>query len=131
MDYFATLEFGKTYHVYNQGNNGELLFLNGMNYQFFLDKYYHYIPPIADTFCNCLLPNHFLIRIKELDIIEKYDGLKKNLRGEYDLSKPFSNLFNSYSKSFNKLYKRRGKLFSQPFRRKVVKTEEYFTTLVY
>jgi putative transposase len=57
---------GKVYHVYNRTNNKEKLFLNDDNRLFFLKQYAKYITPIADTFCWCLLPNHFhfLIRIK-------------------------------------------------------------------
>jgi putative transposase len=55
-----------SYHVYNRANGSEKLFLSKENYRFFLEKYRLYTDPIADTFCYCLMPNHFhfLIRIK-------------------------------------------------------------------
>lgn len=66
------IEFGHYYHIYNRGNNGDIIFFEDKNYTYFLSLYLKYIHPIADTFCWCLLKNHFhfLIRIKELDEIE-------------------------------------------------------------
>ena len=54
------------YHIYNRANGNELIFLKNENYRFFLQQYKKYILPIADTFCYCLMPNHFhfLVRIK-------------------------------------------------------------------
>ena len=46
---------------------------------FFLKKYQEHILPVADTYAFCLLPNrfHFLIKIKSIDVIEKYYLQKK------------------------------------------------------
>ncbi|WP_445665227.1 hypothetical protein [Fodinibius sp. AD559] len=54
------------YHVYNHGNAEDLIFREDTNYAFFLKRYQKYIPPIADTFAYCLMPNHFhfMVRIK-------------------------------------------------------------------
>ena len=35
------------------------MFLSSENYRFFLQKYHEPISPVADTFCYCLMPNHF------------------------------------------------------------------------
>ena len=35
------------YHIYNRGNNGENLFIEERNYQYFFKLYIHYIYPIA------------------------------------------------------------------------------------
>jgi putative transposase len=68
------LEPGVIYHVYNRANGNERMFLSKENYRFFLEKYLLYISPIADTFCYCLMPNHFhfLIRIKTFQELEEY-----------------------------------------------------------
>ena len=60
---------GVTYHIYNRGNNGETIFPEERNYEYFMQLYGKYISPIADTFAYCLMPNHFhfLIRIKGED----------------------------------------------------------------
>jgi hypothetical protein len=63
-----------TYHIYNRANGNGKLFLSPENYRYFLEKYILYISPIADTFCYCLMPNHFhfLIRIREEQILADY-----------------------------------------------------------
>jgi len=117
------LEQGYFYHIYNRGNNSEVLFKEKDNYIYFLQLLRKYISPIADVYCYCLLNNHFhlLIRVKEnqLGISEKNPG------------QMFSNFFNSYTKAFNKKYNRTGKLFEERFKRKKVEDEFYLTELIY
>lgn len=122
------LEKGKFYHIYNRGINSENLFREERNYFFFLEKWAQYINPIADTFAYCLLKNHFhfLIRIKSEDVQTVVDGKVKTLNP----SQQFSNLFNSYAQSINKAYERTGGLLENPFKRKEITTESYFTRLV-
>jgi len=88
------LEQGYFYHIYNRGNNSEVLFKEKDNYIYFLQLLRKYISPIADVYCYCLLNNHFhlLIRVKEnqLGISEKNPG------------QMFSNFFNSYTKHLTK-----------------------------
>ncbi|MCF6348833.1 MAG: hypothetical protein L3J20_11120 [Flavobacteriaceae bacterium] len=45
-----SLEYGKYYHIYNRGINGESIFLTKDNYQHFLKLYDKYIEPIAETY---------------------------------------------------------------------------------
>ena len=68
-DYHAYVEPESVYHIYNRAHGAEYLFLNDGNYRFFLQGYRQYISPIADTFCYCLMPNHFhlMLRIKVKD----------------------------------------------------------------
>ena len=124
-----------TYHIYNRANGNKQMFLSNENYRYFLQQYMSYIQPIADTFCYCLMPNHFhfLVRIKSEKEIENYFRLtfpkfktleNKNLSGidyhqnlEKLISQQFSNLLNSYAKAFNKQYNRKGSLFMRPFKR--------------
>jgi putative transposase len=60
------LEEDRYYHIYNRANGSEKIFVEKDNYRFFMDKYRQHISPIADTYCYCLMPNHFhfLIKIK-------------------------------------------------------------------
>lgn len=63
----------KFYHIYNHANGTENLFRSDENYRYFLQRYYHFIPNVADTYAYCLMPNHvhFLIKVKnELSITE-------------------------------------------------------------
>jgi putative transposase len=136
-----------TYHVYNRANGSEKLFRSSDNYYYFLNQYFTFISPIADTFCYCLMPNHFhfLIRIKKITELPIEDLLgSKNLTGFQNLSglakeelisirlsRQFGNFFNSYSKAINKQLNRKGSLFMRPYKRILVKDEKYLKKLVH
>jgi len=62
--YMADFEEGGIYHVYNRTNNKEKLFLTDENRAFFLKRYKEILSPFADTYCWCLLSNHFHLLIK-------------------------------------------------------------------
>jgi putative transposase len=47
------------YHLYNQGNNKQIIFPRHQNYLFFLEKMRKHLMPFADILCYCLMPNHF------------------------------------------------------------------------
>jgi hypothetical protein len=113
---------GEYYHIYNRGINGENLFREEKNYAYFLELYAKHIPSVADTYCYCLLKNHFqlLVKIKE----QASPGSKKP-------SRAFGNCFNAYAQGVNKVYARTGSLFERPFKRKCIKKESYFTWLVW
>ncbi|KQM67225.1 hypothetical protein ASE74_07110 [Pedobacter sp. Leaf216] len=115
------LECETYYHVYNRGNNREIIFREESNYLYFLKLLKKYILPVADVFAFCLLNNHFhlLIRIKEEHKIT------------VSIEKSFSNLFNAYAKAFNKRFDRTGKLFEERFKRKKIEDESYITELIY
>ncbi len=124
------LEHGSFYHIYNRANGNEVLFKSKSNYLYFLEKYTHYINPIADTYAYCLLPNHFhfLIKIKEKEFIQRPNRFLKPVR--FSLSKPFSDFFNAYAKAFNREQNRSGKLFQLPFKRVEVTDDDYFTIII-
>ncbi len=56
----------RSYHLYTHANGFENLFKSNENYRYFLKRYDHFIPSVADTLAWCLMPNHinFLARIK-------------------------------------------------------------------
>lgn len=109
-DYLKAMESGVFYHYFNRANNRENLFLEEANYWYFLDLMKKHLPPVADVYSYCLLPNHFhfVVRIKD----DK--DLPEAVRiGRQATSQPFSNLFNAYAKAINKRYARRGSLFQR------------------
>lgn len=142
------------YHIYNRANGNEVLYLSDENAAFFLRRYEHFVAPWVDTFCYCLMPNHFhfLIRTKNRDVIlnelerwknqdpegflERFPKLQtleilKTPEGiEKFLSKQFSNLFSSYTLAFNKQQGRMGSLFMKNFKRKEIYDEQYLKNLV-
>jgi REP element-mobilizing transposase RayT len=75
---YEVLEPEGTYHIYNHANGSEKIFRRTADYDYFLQQYTLYIAPIADTYCFCLMPNHFhmLVRIKpEDELIRFFEGL--------------------------------------------------------
>ncbi len=120
-----------TFHVYNRAINKEKLFVDSEHYFFFLRKYDRYISPIADTFCYCLMPNHFhiLIRFKSEIELRKICKMNEGNLSKY-ISLQFSHLFNAYSKAFNKEQFRKGSLFMRPLKRKKIDNDNYFRKIV-
>ncbi len=141
------------YHIYNHAVGNDKLFFMERNYSYFLSKYDEYISPIANTYCYCLMPNHFhfLIQLKSEKII--YTFLKEINRipetvisfEEFkELSSPdedvdylnlhliklFSSLFNGYAQAVNIQEKRKGNLFIKGFRRKEITSSEYLKDLI-
>ena len=54
---------GQYYHIFNHAVGDENLFRQAANYLYFLERYGHYIFPIARTYAYCLMPNHFHILV--------------------------------------------------------------------
>jgi putative transposase len=147
-------------HIYNRANGNEQMFKSNENYRYFLEKYIEYIHPIADTFCYCLMPNHFhfLIRVKSKKELQTFfDEQLKDYRGfkslleplpkfetlegvaaeikprkpiESLISKQFSNFFSGYTQAFNKQHGRMGSLFMKNFKRKKIDTSTYLIQLI-
>ena len=126
----SPLEYGVYYHIYNRGTNGENLFVERRNYQFFLERYAKYIEPVAYTYAYCLMKNHFHFLIRTKTAEEQGETLKvpETFR-VLEPSRQFSHLFNSYTKAFNKFHGRTGSLFEHPFHRIEVTTDAYFVCL--
>ncbi|MEO9210035.1 MAG: transposase [Ginsengibacter sp.] len=123
------------YHIFNHANSDEDLFRESENYRYFLQQYHKHIDAVADTYCCCLMPNHFhlLVRIKSKEAITKHLPYFKNMEGTAAtnlLSKQFSNFFNGYTKAFNKKYERRGSLFLKNFKRKIITEKEYLSAVI-
>jgi REP element-mobilizing transposase RayT len=122
------------YHIYNRGINGQNIFLEAKNYEYFLKKYSQYIFPFFDTFAYCLLKNHFhvLVQAKSENDIRLYlKDQHKEKSNSWILSNAFSSLFKSYAQAINKQYERTGGLFEEPFQRIEVASDAYFSHLIY
>ena len=120
QDCHQKLKPGSYYHIYNRGNNKEIIFKESANYYYFLKLWWRHITPVAKTYCYNLLPNHFHFFIK----IEEHVNDKA-------ASKALSNLCNAYAKAINKKYERTGSLFQERFKRKEIKDDNYFTYIIF
>jgi REP element-mobilizing transposase RayT len=147
------LRSGLTYHIFNCGNNGENLFVEERNYDYFLRKYVQHIAPMADTFAWRLMPNHFHVLLRFKDYLALHEASPKRFleppagvshrerlqtvaHCQYDekiseeLSQVFANFFAGYAQAINKAYRRNGKLFALLFKRIWVEHETYFEWLI-
>lgn len=145
-NYYKPLEEGCFYHIYNRGNNGDNLFYQAKNHTYFLQKYDFFLSDFIETYAYCLLPNHFhlLVRVKtreqvasNSDSIAKADGKyggvagKKNLDNGKKVSEQFRRFFIGYSQAIQKQENRTGSLFQKNFKRIKVRSDAYFSWLVY
>lgn len=144
--YLADFEELGIYHIYNRTNNNDRLFYTDENRVFFLKQYKKYLSPFLDTYCWCLLPNHFhfLVRIKPIKSIQNSILIKdlndrsliekRFIDGQSNISEliehAFRRFFQSYSLAFNKAFNRKGNLFYKPFKRIEVKKESHFTQYI-
>lgn len=133
------LQYGRYYHIYNRGNNGENLFVQQRNFPYFLKLYAGHLQPVAATFAYCLLPNHFHFAIRTYTEEEQekyhYEQIGSFFENEpifklRDPSRSFNNLFIAYARAFNKATNRTGVLFETPFKRKLVENQAYLMTLI-
>lgn len=119
------LQLGRSYHIYNRGNNRENLFLEERNYRHFLKLYARYVAPVADTYAYCLLKNHFHLLVRIKAVAEQGQPARA-----LNPSQQLGHLFNAYSKAINKAYRRTGSLFEHPFERIEVTSEQHLLRLV-
>lgn len=80
-------EKDKIYHIYNQGNNRNKIFLSRKNYQLFYDKIALFISPYADIIAWCLMPNHFHLMILVKNVEIPFDERTKKPLINCDVSK--------------------------------------------
>ncbi len=101
----------ETYHIYNQGNNRETIFLKDEDYIQFLRLFRKHVSPYSKVLAYCLMPNHFHFLIHATKDSEKIKRI-----GNIDLcqlSNGFRLLQSNYTTYFNKQNKRTGSLFRQ------------------
>ena len=105
------------YHIYSRGINGALLFKNSENKRYFLKLLTKYLSDEVAILAYCIMDNH-------------YHMVVRVVADEKSVSHSFSNLFNAYAKAYNKQENRTGGLFERPFKRKLVKDEDYLKNLI-
>jgi len=133
-DYHVPLLPGEKYHILSRAVGNEKLFLTEDNYRFFLARYKKYVSPVADTYCYCLLPNHFHFLIKIREDAAFFSRLGKQIPPEQlpaVISWQFSKLLNSYAKAYNKAKFRKGALFIDSLRRVAIENDEQFGATVF
>ncbi len=113
-------EPGQIYHVYNRGNNKQLIFFSERNYLYFLQKVKAEWKNYADVLCYCLMPNHF-----HFMLLPNEEGCKQiMLAGKetnmQNLSKAIGKTLSSYTKAINLQNKTTGNLFQKKTKAKLL-----------
>jgi putative transposase len=114
------MEFYKNslYHIYNQGNNKEVIFNNRKDYLAFINKLRDYLMPNCDILAYCLMYNHFHILIQTNET-----SVEKIKIGNIELNKLTNSIrliLSEYALGFNKRNNRTGSLFRQKTKFKLV-----------
>lgn len=105
------------YHIYNQGNNKEIIFYADEDYLEFLKLFRKFVSPHCKVLAYCLMPNHFHFEIystEESATIKKVGNIQSTV-----LSNGFRLLQSSYAQYFNKK-NRSGFLFRQKAKAKTI-----------
>ncbi len=118
---------GNYYHVYNRGVNTELIFIDDLDYRYFLSLFKQRLcreqardktrRPIAHFYTDvelvgyCLMPNHYHLLL----YLKEKSGIESLMRS----------VMTAYSGYFNKKYSRRGKLFQNHFLASRITSDEY------
>ena len=97
------------YHVYNQGNNNQAIFIEELHFQYFLQLYKEYLVPYCETLAWCLMNTHFHFMIyaddRSLDV-KKQGNLLLD-----PITNGFRKLLSTYSHEYNIKNNRTGALF--------------------
>ncbi len=114
---------GNNYHIYNQGNNKDLIFYDEEDYILFLKKMKMSLSPCCKILAWCLMPNHFhwLININsDYKIFYETNNRPKKLNL---LNKNIGSLLSSYTQVINRRIGRTGSLFRKRTKAKLMDEE--------
>jgi REP element-mobilizing transposase RayT len=108
------------YHVFNRGNNRQIIFPQNRNYFFFKDKIRKVIGEYCDIVAYCLMPNHFHFL---LYVNEDSRGLAVRSKPLLQvLEQKLGTLQSSYTRAINNQENKTGSLFQSKI--KVIELEE-------
>jgi putative transposase len=112
-------EAGALYHIYNRGNNQQLIFPQLKNYEFFTKKIKELLTPCCDILAYCLMPNHFHFFIHaNASSVELVRCTNIQL-----LSRRLGTLQSSYTRAINIQESATGTLFQQKYKAIILSNE--------
>ena len=111
----------RLYHVYNQGNNQEIIFHTKDDYVQFLRHVREKVLPHCEIVAYCLMPNHFHFLINTTQ--KSIEPVKLGQLTSTVLNNSFRLLLSGYANEFNKKYHRTGSLFRQKTKFKNLESE--------
>lgn len=110
------------YHVYNQGNDRQPIFLCEDDYQTFLNYCIKLVLPVSDMIAYSLMPNHFHFQLSASD--KCYQEIKQGDLILDPLTNALRKLLSGYARIFNSRYGRSGNLFRQRTKAKCLTDED-------
>jgi putative transposase len=100
---------GNLYHVYNQGNNKQVIFTAHEDYITFTNFTRKYLLPFTDIIAWCLMPNHFHFM---LYADERSNKIVQQGGNNIDvITNGIRKLLSGYARVYNNKYNRTGSLF--------------------
>jgi REP element-mobilizing transposase RayT len=104
------------YHIYNEGCDHRIIFMDEADYAFFMGRMFHYAEQFkVKLVAWCLMPNHYHF------LAHQTDATTAGKIAQYTC--------NSYSKYFNRRHRRRGTLFASSYKVKHAHSKSYFIHL--
>ena len=118
-------EIHKVYHVYNRGNQRQIIFFDDNDYLLFIRKMREQILPVSNLLAWCLMPNHFHLMIH---VTEK--GCQNRISGTNEISElsyRLGILLSSYTTTtvINNSRGISGSLFQKRTKSKLIHDQEY------
>jgi putative transposase len=124
-------EVNNAYHIYNRGNEKQIIFFAEKNYLFFLQKVRYEWLPYADVLAYCLMPNHFHFMIVPNEEGCRNIVLKERETHMQSLSKAIGKTLSSYTQAINIEQTRTGNLFQKKTKAKCLTDQNRQTTFDY
>ena len=110
------------YHIYNQGNNGEVIFKERNDYLEFLRRFRERVSFHCEVISYCLMPNHFHFMVNATQ--ESAEPVILAFIQSTQLANGFRVLCSGYANFFNKKYGRSGSLFRQKTKAKMLEVSD-------
>ena len=111
------------YHIYNRGNDRQLIFFQLRNYFYFLNKMKHFLEPHCDILAYCLMPTHFHLLVHTRGLTGQTVGNRQT-----GMVRSIASLLSSYSQGVNKQERRTGGVFQKKTKAKLIESSDYLNT---
>ena len=118
------------YHIYNRGNNKELIFFESGDYLHFIKLSQIFVSPRCQILAWCLMPNHFhfLVDVNKASL----EPVKWGGNIMPSISNGFQLLQSNYSKKINNRQNMTGSLFQQKTKSKLLVNQgQMYTAFLY
>ena len=116
-------EPNEVYHVYNRGNNKQLIFFQDRNYLFLLNKVRTEWKKYCEILNYCLMPNHFHFMLIPNEDACKAVVMSEKVTNLQYLSKQIGHTLSSYTKAINVQNDTAGNLFQKKTKAKCLKED--------